>query len=287
MRLTSAAFWSVAVAAVLCSCGQADTSQIEQETKELAQEETVQEMPERESSSVLPSAFHISGLFKKSGLEFSEGLTNSPSNVEKYNSRVSKLLNFGVYSADLFYCVLNDQNQLSKEYIAKMKKLSEETGMGEIFNTDNLLKRFEANVGNKDSVMEIILQVQEQTDMYVERSNEEHTAMVIFSGAWIEGMYVGITSYGSNKNEELGKRLSEQAYMLEPIIRGLTIYPGQSEELTTFVSGLTELNQLFISSENYSEGAFQFDENSLTEAELNALTGIIGRVRNNITLSES
>jgi hypothetical protein len=244
------------------------------------------DMPE-ENAFIIPSAFHLSSLFQKAGLGFADGITNNPDKVGEYDSRMNKLLNFGVYSADLFYCVLNDQNQLSRKYINAMKQLSEETGMGSIFNIKEILERFEANVDNQDSVLKYVLQIQEQTDNYIEQSNEEHTAMVIFAGAWLEGMYVSLESYGTGQNEELGKRIVEQTYMLDNIIKGLELHPGDPEELNELSKQLVALHDKVSASDNYPKDEYEFHEHKLSHEDILAFKDNLSPIRNSLTKNTS
>src|SRR5690606_330739 len=116
---------------------------------------------------------------------------------KSYVSKNTQLLNLGVYTSDLCYAVLNNQSQLSMEYFKAVKSLSEQVGMASIFSSGPLFERFEKNIGNRDSVIFIMADLQEQTDLYVKRSDQEHLAMVIFAGAWAEGMYIGL----NNANE--------------------------------------------------------------------------------------
>lgn len=246
---------------------------------------SMDDIPE-DNDFIIPSAFHLSSLFQKSGLAFSDGLVNSPENVSLYGTRMSKLLNFGVYSADLFYCVLNDQNQSSRKYLKAMKQLSEEAGMGEIFNTKTILENFEANIDNQDSVLKYVLQIQEQTDDYIEKTNEEHTAMVIFTGAWIEGMYVSLESYSSGQNVELGKRIVEQTYMLDNIIKGLELHPGDPEELKTLSDELKQLHKSVSASEDYPKDQYSFHEHTLSPEEIMSFKSALSPIRSKLTKNQ-
>ena len=259
---------------------------LEDEMEVSETQSSMDDIPE-DNGFIIPSAFHLSSLFQKSGLAFSDGLVNSPENVNQYGTRMSKLLNFGVYSADLFYCVLNDQNQSSRKYLKAMKQLSEEAGMGEIFNTKTILENFEANIDNQDSVLKYVLQIQEQTEDYIEKTNEEHTAMVIFTGAWIEGMYVSLESYSAGQNEELGKRIVEQTYMLDNIIKGLELHPGDPEELQNLATELKELHKSVSASEDYPKDQYEFHEHTLRPEEIMSFKNALSSIRTKLTKNQA
>jgi hypothetical protein len=262
-----------------------DSKQIEDEVSEV--DETQPQEPGDDGEDfpafVLPSSFHISSLLQRAGLDFDEGVCNNPSNVNLYSTQSIKLLNFGVYSSDLFFNVLKDQNDQSKQYVKCLKQISEETGMGTIFNSNDILERFEQNIDNKDSVLFLVLEVEEQTDMYVERTNEEHTAMVIFTGAWLEGMYLGLLSYDDSKNEELARRLFEQACLLDNIVAGMQIHPGDDPIIMKVTAELEAIFNTVSSTDAYQKGDFGLVESEVPIAAISTLTKQIGQLRSNIT----
>jgi hypothetical protein len=259
----------------------AESIEVQEESASISED-----IPDESPSFILPSAFHVSSLLQRAGLEF-EGIDcNSADNIALYNTKNSRLLNFGVYSADLFFCVLKDEKDLSKQYIKCLQQISEETGMGSIFNAESILERFEQNIENKDSVLSLILEVQKRTDMHVERSNEEHTAMLIFCGAWLEGMHLGLNNFQQNKNLELGKRLFEQACLLENLIVGLSAYPDPDE---TTQSLLAEMERVFASikeTEAFQKGDYGLIETPLPESAMMKISSNLNSLRNQVTLNE-
>ncbi len=142
------------------SCAEAP-NQEEKETdtivEEVVETETMDE--DEDYSFMLPSPIQVAAMFSQAGLEFENELVNPASNIDKYNTKTSKFLNFGVYSADLAYSVLNDQQQLSIDYLNSVKTLSESIGMPSVFGGSGLLERFEKNVGNQDTILRILTTV--------------------------------------------------------------------------------------------------------------------------------
>ena len=66
-------------------------------------------------------------------------------------------------------------------------------------------------------------------------------------------MYVSLESYSTGQNEELGKRIVEQTYMLDNIIKGLELHPGDPEELQNLATELKELHKSVSASEDLSK----------------------------------
>ena len=77
---------------------------------------------------VMPSPLQIAAIFKRAGLKYARETTNDIDNVSNYTDRVTKALNFGVYAADLSYCVLNKQPQDAVKYMKTIKTLSDDLG---------------------------------------------------------------------------------------------------------------------------------------------------------------
>src|SRR5690606_12156171 len=133
--------------------------------------ETAEEVVMPESDAVdyhLPSPLQIAYIFKNSGLEYTPGLTNEQAKVDNYVSKFNQLLNFGIYSADLAYCVENGKSQDAKNYLTSVKALAEKIGMNSVFDNQSLLERFDKNIANKDSIEQILIDVHEKTEMYLE-----------------------------------------------------------------------------------------------------------------------
>ncbi len=196
-------------------------------------------------SMMLPSPLQMATIFQKSGLSYISGLTNSPEKVTNYISRPKRLMNLGVYSADLSYCALNGQSQKAGKYLKSVRELAQKVGMSGIFKSENLIKRFEENLDNRDSVIKIMGEIQANIDGYLSKNQQQNKSPVIFTGAWIEGMYIGMKAIEDNGNEDLTERLVEQLTILKNLINILEAQPDKSESLIKVVDGLKDLNKMF------------------------------------------
>ncbi|MBD80777.1 MAG: hypothetical protein CL840_17815 [Crocinitomicaceae bacterium] len=274
----------------LWSCGsEAGTEQqsVEDNQEAVVEEVQVETEDTEEADFIIPSALQIHTIFKSSGLKYIDGITNAPDNTSKYLSKFEKLLNFGVYSADMFYCVLNDQTQLSTQYLKSIRTLSDETGMSGIFNSAPILERFEANIGNKDSVISIMLEFQEKTDVLIAENNEEHTAMVIFTGAWLEGMYIGLDAARNSDNEMLRERLIEQMTILPNLIKGLDIQPNKNDQTKDLQAKIVALSDYFGSIEGLKgEDEYSYDVSVLETSHFQEFYKQVSAMRNEITKSK-
>lgn len=274
--------------AVLMSCsseGEGRVSDAEQ-----AQEELLNEMAEdgeetEVQSFYLPSALQIGSIFQKSGLSYVDGLTNVPGNVENYMTKSSKVLNFGVYSADLAYIVLNGQSQNASEYLKTIKTLSDKIGFGSVFESDDLLKRFESSLGNQDSIINVMIDIQARTDMFVDDNNLQDVTHIIFAGAWVEGMYLGVKASNTDNAHKISGRLVEQMTILENLVRALKANPSQNDEIKSLTKELNELDKFFLMLEENknAQNIASFKDYEISKEHLDELSSRILALREKIT----
>lgn len=270
---------------LLTSCAENAKRDSEDESNEsdstaVVEESTMEE--EEDASFMLPSPIQIAAIFNRAGLEFESDLTNPPSNLDNYNTKTAKYLNFGVYSADLAYAVLNDQQQLSIDYMNAVKTLTDRIGMPSIFGTGQLVESFEKNVGNQDTILRILTVIKRRTDEYLEENAEKSKESVFFSAAWIEGMYLGANS-GNNAN--ITGRLLEQMTILDNVIKALKFQKDPTLDIAFLIKGLEDIQTAFnnyASIKKLDETDMEISEATLTEEELTDLTKRITTLRQEI-----
>jgi hypothetical protein len=233
----------------------------------------------------LPSPLQVASIFKKSGLEYNSGVTNSADNVGNYNEELSQMLNFGVYSADMAYCVLNEQSNEGRIYLGVITTLAGEIGMEAVFANEDLMDRFDANIEDKDSIEILMIDIHERTEEYMEENDMQHTSAVHFAGAWTEGMYLGVYDYEHNGDKDgLGAQITEQMAILGNIIKGLKDPKNDGMELGWVVSDLEKIQSTF---DNFdSVVAYYEDETAeeliLSDSEYKNLGGLIKDLRGKI-----
>ena len=180
----------------------------------------------------------------------------------------------------------DDQSQKSIQYLKAIRQSADETGMAGIFNAGPLFERFEANIGNKDSVFNIMLEFQEKTDVLIAENNEEHSAMVIFAGAWVEGMYIGLDAARNDGNENLKARLAEQMTIVENIISGLKYQPNRNEQVKGIQAQYQAVYDYFMSIEGVKgEDEYSYDVSALTDENWMKLYEMVRDLRSDITKS--
>ena len=194
----------------------------------------------------LPSALQIAYVFKKSGAGFVPALLNDKANSNKYNtSDYKRAVNFGVYSADLSYCLFNKKYQESKEYLKACKDMGSYLGLNQAFESDNMAQRFDKNIAIEDSVIKIVSSVQLKTDLMFEQNKQKHITVIAFTGAWTESMYIALEVYAKDKNKKVLGSLLEQLLLSETIIKALKSHQASESEIPNLISSVEKINSEF------------------------------------------
>lgn len=273
---------SLVLVAGLAACGGGEDEKMKAET---TTEETTSSDDE---DFVLPQPMTLAQAFQEAGLPYSAGKTNPVANKEKYAQKIDQLLNLGVYSTDLAYCALNNKTQEAREYLVAVQYLGSKVGLESVFSDKELIAKFDKNLGDKAALEDLIYDIQDRSDVYLDDNDMRYLAAVQFAGAWAEGMYLG-TEDARKKGGDLGKAMVEQVILLENIIKGLKKHPAQDD------ARLKQMIQKFetvLTTYNSFEGVKKANQNKnfevpvLTQAEFEKLANEIAILRADITKSK-
>lgn len=282
----------IAFSLVLVSCGGANHEDVKNnESSEgvdstlTADTTSVSSNDDTEVSYNLPSALQIAYVFKKSGAGFVPSLLSDKASVNKYNtSNYKRAVNFGVYSADLAYCLFNKKYQESKEYLKACKDMGGFLGLNSAFESDNMAQRFDKNISNEDSVIKIVSSVQLKTDVMFEQNKQKHITVIAFAGAWTESMYIALEVYAKDKNKKVLGSLLEQLLLSETIIKALKSHQTSEEEMPVLISAVSNINFQFNSIASV-KAAIEKDEEmdfntiAVTDAELKTISESVKSLR--------
>ncbi len=253
---------------VIASCGsdtQEESITASQDTTTTAVNDSAK--PIQDFFYSLPSPLLMAKIFKKTGLKYMEGVANSPDKVSKYSSVHSKTLNLGIYSADLAYMVLNKQNQQAALYMEAVKRLSDELGMSSLFDSNNYLNRFKNNLDREDSLMMIVAQLKGEMDIFMQDNNKEKQTLLIFTGAWVENMFIATQLTKEGNKEKVASRVAEQKHILNSLMN-VSAHFQTDEEFKSLFKQLSELKSLFDNLTVQGED----EKISMDELQLKAIT---------------
>ena len=281
----------IALSFALVSCGGNSEDAKNNETNEgldstlTADTTSVSSNDDNEVTYNLPSALQIAYVFKKSGAGFVPSLLNDKANTNKYNtSNYKRAVNFGVYSADLAYCLFNKKYQESKEYLKACKDMGGHLGLNSAFESDNMAQRFDKNISNEDSVIKIVSSVQLKTDVMFEQNKQKHITVIAFAGAWTESMYIALEVYAKDKNKKVLGSLLEQLLLSETIIKALKSHQTAETEMPTLISAVENINTQFnaiasVKAAIEKDEEMDFNTIAVTDAELKTISESVKSLR--------
>lgn len=229
---------------------------------------------------ILPSTIQIGDLFRNSGLEFVSGVALDPSMAGTYNTTYDKYFALGVYWTDMTYCVLNQKSQEARSYMKVIKSLSTELGAGEVYSDEVLLKRFDDNLDNNDSILMILIEIDEKTDRYVEDNEQQEMAMFAFVSGWTEGMYLGVSTTSLEGHSAMTGRIMEQMVILKNIIKGIKPYQGSSAKVDEAIASLEDLYDFYINIPSIKNVEGNISDVKIPTADMKILGNKIVDLRN-------
>lgn len=278
MRFTLLAF----VPFLFISCGETEQS----DTVVVVNDNDLISMPVFEESDdfvfIPPSPLEIAGFFRNAGLPYDVNALNPPSNMEKYQTKFKKAVNFGVYSADLATCVVHNQITDAQMYLEVIDHLADEIGMSNVFE-ENTIEKFKRNLDNKDSIVDILTEVQIKTMEYIETNGKDDLEAIYFAGAWMEGMYLGTLTLKEQDPEKIVQQLASQIELGNKIARGLEKIEDQDPEIEEIRYSILQIVNEYNTCEsvlNLTEEDKDLGRIHLTRVELDRISGLIIELRN-------
>jgi len=191
----------------------------------------------------IPSPIQTSFLIKQSGANYSKEMLNPSKNQSIYSSNFKKALNLGVYGADLGYVTIYEQTQDAIGYLKVVRQLATDLGVSGAFN-ETLMKRFETNLGNKDSLLSLVSAAYRASDTYLKNNDRKDVGVLILAGGWVESLYFSINIAKMTKNQDVINRIGEQKNSVDNILKLLQPYYNQTE-YTEFIDAIVELGYDF------------------------------------------
>ncbi|HEY5690229.1 MAG TPA: hypothetical protein VIS49_02135 [Cyclobacteriaceae bacterium] len=242
----------------------------------------------------IPSPSEIPYLLEATGAEFNQSLINSNEKADQYATLSDKAaLNLGVYSADIGYLSSYGKTQEAIDYLNTCKRLADNLGVIGSFDVA-ILKQFETNIGDKDSLATILNRSIQKTDEYLKDDSRSRLAALVLTGSFVEGLYIStglIKSYPKNILPDdtrnliltpLMRIIIEQEKSVDELLKMLGTI-DQSEPVGVMVADLNTLKASYRAL-NIEE---QIDQNRadliLTDKHLEDITKTVEKIRKSIT----
>lgn len=194
----------------------------------------------------LPSPLETAMILKQAGATYNEELLNPTDNVTNYVTNKSMALNLGIYTTDLSYASLFDQTQATINYMNASKKMAEGLGiLGAI--DENVLERLEANINNRDVIMDIISETIMSSSSFFEENDRQSMSTIVLVGGWIEGLYIAtnlVSDDADLNNNEMVNRIIDQKLTLNTVV-SLLEENADNEDVKTVMTNVNELKAIF------------------------------------------
>lgn len=191
----------------------------------------------------IPSPIQTAFLLKNTGAAYSSELLNPTESVSNYSTTDQKALNLGVFGADMGYATIYDQTQDAISYMAVSKRLSAELGITNIFN-ESMLTRFEANLGNQDSLLALVSDAFKSVDGYLKTNEQNDLSVMILAGGWIETLHFATNLAKTNDSQVIKDRIGEQKITIKNLINLLLPFQ-EKPAIATVMNKLNELKDIY------------------------------------------
>ncbi len=242
----------------------------------------------------IPSPTEIPYLLQATGADYNPGLVNPRNKADQYTTHTDKAaLNLGVYASDIGYLSSYEKAQESIDYLNASKTLAD--GLGVIGTFDvTILKRFEANIANKDSLSYLLDETIKQTDRFLRDESRNKLAALVVTGSFIEGLYIStalIKTYpkdmlpsDEDRNLVLGPLMRvviQQKESVSDLLKMLSTVE-QTGPVASIVSDLKALEDAYAALNVEEQLKNQHADQVLNDKNLLNITGIVERLRGSI-----
>lgn len=268
---------------VLYSCNSEETSIKKESTKKktgVVEIDTVDAFTSDKFEFILPRPFALAASFEEAGMSYDETRMNSLENLDTYKSEGKKILNFGVYSTDLVYNIINEQPQYSMKYFNGLKTLADRIGMGRIFTEDELALKIEQNIADREKMEELLVDVHESSQEYLQNNQLRFLSIIQFAGAWVEGMYLASFDFDEKDPKVISNKIVDHMTLLNNTVKGITLYEDRDEDLQKVLDGLIDIQMAYNNFESVKNAEGM---PTLTTDEINTFKSKIRDVRTLIT----
>jgi hypothetical protein len=226
------------VAFGLMSCGSSTSDKVNnsEEFKE-AQKETLKQQIEEVVYNIPPPT-EIPYLLQATGADFNQELLNPRTKVDQYATRHDKAaLNLGVYAADVGYLSSYEKTQDAISYLSTTKTLAENLNVIGAFDAD-VLKKFEENITNKDSLTRLLDTTIKKTENFLKDDNRNKLAALVVTGSFVEGLYISTSVVKNYPKSTLPDE--SRNIILTPLMRIILQQKISVTELKNMLSALEQ-----------------------------------------------
>jgi len=194
----------------------------------------------------LPSPLETAMILKQAGAQYNEELLNPVDKTTGYVTNRSMALNLGIYTTDLSYASLFDQTQATIQYMDAAKKMADGLGVLNAID-DQVIERLEANINNRDVIMDIISETIMTSSSFFEENDRQAMSAIVLVGGWVEGLHIAaslVDPEAELSENELVSRVVDQKMTLNTVLK-LLERNKQNEDVQEILTDMHELEKIY------------------------------------------
>lgn len=209
----------------------------------------------------IPSPLEISSLIKGMGVKYDKSILNSTNNLSNYNTNYKRALNLGIYSTDLGYANIYNQNQDALYYLDAVRETANGLNIGQFFDFSTI-KRLATNSSNMDSLLLITTTNFEKINKHLQQQERSNLSILILTGGWLEALYLTCEVVQKYPNQAFNERIGEQKVILDQLLLLLSFY-NQDPNVKGLISELSLLQKHF----EKVEITYTYQESTMKEVD--------------------
>lgn len=179
----------------------------------------------------LPDSRETVNLINETGASFIGGLTIEGISTAELLTRAEKARSYGYVMFDMAYANTYNQTNSFSKLLDIHQKLTQELGFEELLKKQEVFQeRYMANRNNRDSVDQVVSELLNETNSYIQEKGSASDIALVFAGVTAKSLYVmsSLTLFAAN-NEKLVTLLKNQKDKVEAAINVLNMVPDNSD----------------------------------------------------------
>lgn len=238
----------------------------------------------------LPSPNEMAQLLYQTKAVYDVTILNDANKIDDYLNDLQQALALGVYFADLSFTSMFDYPQQAMMYMGAVHAMAEHLRIDGVF-TDELMQRLENNLGEKDSLMQVVADAYAETDFILQDEDRAVLAKAVLAGAWLEGVYIATNLRLQENAELIIQKIADQKPAIKNLIKMLE--DCESEQFDEIVAEIKLLAEAFEQVVEVTQNSTESDEKyaqiqryTLSDADFKMIKKITLEIRAKLIMAE-
>lgn len=241
MDILKALTFSIILSLILVACSGNKSNKSEADALD---EVVLEEAKEMIASIPAPNSLVVLNLLSEAGAGYIFDITNKTDYIDNYLTIRQKAIALGVYSSDLSYVTIYNQQEESTAYLNTFQQLIDDLEIPVV--DQEIIERFQNNINVKDTLIKLVNEVFQESNQYLNSSDRVDIALYMLIGSWIETVYLLEKTIEFSVNKApLVSLVLKNKQTLDKIIY-LLDEKKDDENFVEFYETLTSIRSMFI-----------------------------------------